>query len=144
MLSVDQSVPLRRSHVPFVCWSDKFLRRALPFERWCRSFLGLPSLPRGFRCFGVTQGFLLGTSARKTWTIRSSVKWAYIQYGILTRHMVSLPLPCRFRLALDTLNESIDVVRSPVYLFPFKFIGIGCCASTTASTADEDLSIILG
>ncbi len=58
--------------------------------------------------------------------------------------MVSLPFPRRFRLALNTLNERIDVVRSPVYLFPLKLVGIGCCASTTASTADEDLSIILG
>jgi len=144
VLSADQSVLLRQSHVPSVCGSDELLRRALAFRRRCRSFLGLPFLPRGSRCISVTQGFPLGTSARKIWAVRRSIRWAYIQCSTLTRHIVSLPLPRRFGLALDTLNESIDVVRSPVYLFPFKFIGIGCCASITASTANEDFSTILG
>lgn len=65
---------------------------------------------------------------------------AYINDRVLG---ASLPLSSSFGLTLDTLNQLWNILLSFVYVLPNEFISVGCGASIAASSANENLAVIL-
>lgn len=128
---------------PFVSWGEVLLRRGA-FGGFGRG-RGGRELDFLARCTWLgSGGFVVDWIVlKRVSTTSRALRKDFRQAHILGRVIcVSFPLPGCFGLALDMVNQTVQIFGTAVYILPDELIRIRGGPSIAAATTDENLAVV--
>ena len=77
--------------------------------------------------------------------VYKNISGSYFDSVVFIVIVASFPLPCGFRLVINTLDQLVNVdFGALVEILPYELIRICCRPSVAASSTYEDLAVVFG